>query len=343
MEVDKQMIEKNSLNTIRLLTALQVMWGHMFFHLNVPDIGGASLHSIIRALLGFFSGVPVFFFLSGFLIWKSVNREKDTKQYFKKRFLRIYPELWIAVSLEIISLLIFYEKVNVMTLVVFAFTQGTVLQFWTPDALRGYGCGTPNGSLWTITIFVQFYILIWMFKKVLNGRKPVFWTIAEVILIAIGLLNPVIESHVSEIIYKLYCQTIVPYLWIFGLGIIVSEYWGSISAYLKRWWFIFVIAYVAYCLLNFDIFAGTYPVIRVFLTALGCLGLAFKFPQINIKYDISYEAYILHMIIVNILYTKGVKESTGMVTALALSAIASIALYWVNRTFIVRMSKKKVA
>jgi Predicted acyltransferases len=111
-------------------------------------------------------GVPLFFFISSYLINFSVRRSKDTKDYFKKRFWRIYPELWTGITVEIFTILIFYKaKINWLGLGIFAVTQGTVLQFWTPGFLRGYGCGTPNGSLWTICVTVQFYIIVWLTRK----------------------------------------------------------------------------------------------------------------------------------------------------------------------------------
>ena len=60
----------NSLNTFRLLAALQVLWGHTLTHLELSNI------PILGDFIGFFSGVPVFFTLSGFLIWQSIGRSK---------------------------------------------------------------------------------------------------------------------------------------------------------------------------------------------------------------------------------------------------------------------------
>lgn len=55
--------KKNSLNTFRLLAALQVLYGHAIVHLHLQRI------PIAGDFIAFFSGVPVFFTLSGFLIW----------------------------------------------------------------------------------------------------------------------------------------------------------------------------------------------------------------------------------------------------------------------------------
>ncbi len=133
---------ENSLNTFRLLAALQVLWGHTLWHLEIERI------PIIGDFIEFFIGVPVFFTISGFLIWQSISQSKSFGEYAKKRFWRIYPELWLAVAVEIVVLLLLYhEPINYPQLGLFTFGQATLFQFWTPDFLRGYGCGCPNGAL----------------------------------------------------------------------------------------------------------------------------------------------------------------------------------------------------
>ena len=103
------------------------MIGHMSEHLCLP------VSKIINWPLDLFIGVPIFFILSGFLIWNSLENTLDFKQFFSKRILRLYPELWVCLIVEILSIVLFYEKpVPVSDYVLFTFTQGTVLQFWTP-------------------------------------------------------------------------------------------------------------------------------------------------------------------------------------------------------------------
>ena len=183
-------------------------------------------------------GVPLFFFISSYLINFSVRRSKDTKDYFKKRFWRIYPELWTGITVEIFTILIFYKaKINWLGLGIFAVTQGTVLQFWTPGFLRGYGCGTPNGSLWTICVKVQFYIIVWLTRKLWRNWGGVrFWIASTAMLMAIGGCTGIVQRCIPDILYKLYCQTIVQYLWIFWLGLFVAEYSDKLLPLLKKYW-----------------------------------------------------------------------------------------------------------
>ena len=110
--------------------------------------------------------------MSGFLIWMSIARSTTFGQYCKKRFWRIFPELWVAVAVEIVAILLLYDHtIEWGKLSLFAVTQSTIFQFWTPDFLREYGCGCPNGSLWTICVLIQFYVIAFYVYKWLRGKK----------------------------------------------------------------------------------------------------------------------------------------------------------------------------
>lgn len=93
----------NSFNLIRLLATLQVFLGHALLHLNV------EVHPAISAALRSFQGVPVFFIMSGFLIWNSLEHTSRFNIYIKKRVLRLYPELCLAVLFSAISIVGLYS------------------------------------------------------------------------------------------------------------------------------------------------------------------------------------------------------------------------------------------
>lgn len=299
--------KNNSINSLRILAAVQVMWGHLIEHLEVNFfyVGGFRIDEGISWGLYFFLGVPLFFFLSGFLIWISIDRYKDTKSYYFNRFLRIYPELWCGVVIEIICIIIFFSNISLRDLILFTGTQTTVLQFWTPDSLRAFGCGTPNGSLWTICVMIQFYIIAWPLKKLCRNRKPVFWIITGLVLMAIGAATKQLELFLPEIIYKLYCQTIVQYMWIFWLGIFVAEFRNIIIPALIKYWYLFLIGALAMRFSPFDVWSRGFPIILSVFCLAALLGMAYKFPQIRVNTDVSYALFIYHMIVVNVLIELG--------------------------------------
>ena len=67
--------DKDCLNLIRLLAAFQVLYGPTLAHMNIDAI------PILGAFINFFSGVPIFFTMSGFLIWWSIGRSKSFEEY----------------------------------------------------------------------------------------------------------------------------------------------------------------------------------------------------------------------------------------------------------------------
>lgn len=306
---------ENSLNTIRLLAAFQVFYGHAVAHLELPG------NEVVSEILNLFQGVPIFFMLSGFLIWRSLDRISNLKCFVKKRVLRLYPELWCAVLMSVFSIVILYNNFQIVELVLFIFGQATVFQFWTPDSLRGFGCGTPNGSLWTICVIVQFYMVAWFSKKLFCRQRClsewIIWLFASIV---IGVVSPRFVCFLPDTMYKLYEQTIFPYLWIFLIGVFVCEYFDVLIPYLKKYWCLGLLGLVVVEILNFDIW-GNYGILKTFLQTVVCLGFAYEFPNFNIKHDISYGVYLYHMIVINVMIQIGVVKQWWCFVWAALATI----------------------
>ena len=56
----------------------------------------------------------------------------------------------------------FINKENLRTPQLWGWFVGqlTLFQYYTPDSLRAFGVGCPNGSLWTIPVEFVFYLLL---------------------------------------------------------------------------------------------------------------------------------------------------------------------------------------
>lgn len=141
----------NNFDLIRLLAAMQVALGHSISHLDI---------NIYIPLLQYFPGVPIFFFVSGFLISLSYERSASFSIYSKNRFLRIYPALWVCLILSLVSVVLAgYEIPINLGLLKWLVAQLTWGQFYNPQFLRDYGVGVLNGSLWTIPVEISFYLI----------------------------------------------------------------------------------------------------------------------------------------------------------------------------------------
>lgn len=168
---ENQIHTKNNFDLIRLFAATQVALTHIAHHL--------QFESIFIDWLSIFPGVPIFFFISGFLIYSSYSRLSDNphrnKIFFKNRFLRLYPGLFgcftFCVLLIYISGYIYTQEVSLKDFLVWPATSLTFFQFYNPDFLRGFGLGAINGSLWTISVELQFYFFTPFIFLLLNQRK----------------------------------------------------------------------------------------------------------------------------------------------------------------------------
>ena len=208
-------------------------------------------------------------------------------------------------------LVITYNGYRVKELVLFAITQATFLQFWTPDSLRGWGNGTPNGALWTITVFVQFYIVSWLLHKLLKGRKPIIWITSICMAVVVSMvLQMAAEAYMPEVIVKLYDQTVIRYLWMFLLGMFVAEYFETFIGFLMKFWYVFIFISTALGFGGVDLKAG-YGVFGSVCLFLGVIGIAYRFPQLNIKKDISYGMYIYHGLVINTMICFGLVGNIG--------------------------------
>ena len=123
-------------------------------------------------------GVPIFFFVSGFLISKSYESNSRITEYARNRALRIFPALIAVTILSVLSVFVTgylsSQSWTISGLVLWVMGQMTVFQFYGPDFMRSFGSGVLNGSLWTVTVELQFYILVpviyWILSKAVKNK-----------------------------------------------------------------------------------------------------------------------------------------------------------------------------
>src|ERR1700704_498511 len=82
------MPKANNFDLVRLMAAAQVAISHSASQLKIEHADWP-----LFGLISLFPGVPVFFFISGFLISKSFENNSVLKEFWLNRALRIYPGL----------------------------------------------------------------------------------------------------------------------------------------------------------------------------------------------------------------------------------------------------------
>jgi peptidoglycan/LPS O-acetylase OafA/YrhL len=151
--------KQSSLVSIDILRALAAL-GVFFYHQHVGALLAAYTHIPFIGItdnLGAMYAVPLFFLISGFCIhlsnikYLSLARQLPLKEYYKSRFLRIYPPYLAALAMVIAINYFTYGQVPTLTdAVVHLFSvQGFTVKYFN----------SINVVLWTISIELGFYAI----------------------------------------------------------------------------------------------------------------------------------------------------------------------------------------
>ena len=200
-----------------------------------------------------------------------------------------------------------HEEIKWIPFLLFQLTQGTVVQFWTPSSLRGYGTGTPNGPLWTISVIVQCYVVLWFLYKVLHQKSVKRWAAIILFFITFNVFRAeVLTSIKPAMAAKVVWYSFPTHLWLFLVGALLREYIDEWKCILAKMWWVFFLAAICVNYFKFDF--GSYGVLKGTFLALSAVGFAYAYPQLSIANDYSYGIYLYHMIVINLLVEVGITE-----------------------------------
>lgn len=295
-KVSKVDINSNCFDIIRFLCTFTVFFGHFLTHFSVEN-------DVLYRIAYFVRGVPVFFFLSGLFIARSLERYRVV-EFLKRRTIRIFPELWVCVIINLLIILISLGAgYTLKDIIVYLTTQMTLFQFYTGEWLRNYGIGVPNGALWTITVDIQFYIVAIFLARWFRERKIKTWGIIIGLTMIIDLVLENTKASYPEIGYKLLQCNLIPFLWIFLIGMCVYYNRDRLIPALTKIKWIFVAAYLIWQFVIPDsivqVFGGIrYNVVTTTLMLLMFTSIGFSFNK-RLKQDYSYSYYLYHMVVIN--------------------------------------------
>jgi peptidoglycan/LPS O-acetylase OafA/YrhL len=140
-------------------------------------------------------GVELFFMISGFVIFMSLDRVNNVKEFLHKRFVRLYPTYWICLLITLVVLFFnntheFNFTINEKALNILMF-QGL------------FNIKNVDGSYWTLLPELLFYvsmIVLWKFKLT---KKIVLVSVVWLILMYVALLRPSVIDILLNL--KIWC------------------------------------------------------------------------------------------------------------------------------------------
>jgi peptidoglycan/LPS O-acetylase OafA/YrhL len=209
--------------------------------------------------------------------------------------------------------------------------------------MRSYGDGVLNGSLWTITVELQFYVIVPLVYFLLRLDKGGNAKLLMLIF-AFFVINRVFSyfsgSYNEHLLYKLAKVSFAPWFYMFLVGMFFQrnfEYFHKLLAgkFLYLLAIYIVIGYFASMHEadygnNIDPLFYLLLVPLVFSSAYSNPGMAKRITRGN---DFSYGIYIYHMPIVNFLIYLGFSGSVfwSFVALLITVAVAMLSWFYIEK------------
>ncbi|WP_378951631.1 acyltransferase family protein [Mesorhizobium sp. ANAO-SY3R2] len=153
-------MRNNSFDFMRFVAAVAVLVSHH------KSLSGATAPAmpIFRDSLGGVA-VCVFFAMSGFLIYQSLERSARWNEFFAARLARLMPNLAFALVLTSLVMMLWFRNFDQLAAHV-GYVKNNLLmffrgvQFTIPGVLEGRPQPGPNGSLWTLPYEFWLYVAL---------------------------------------------------------------------------------------------------------------------------------------------------------------------------------------
>ncbi len=167
----------NNFNLIRIVAALAVLVSHSYALTGRAD----PLATHFGISIGL-TAVDLFFITSGFLVTSSLLRRQDITEFAWARILRIFPALWIVLTLSVfvlgasfttLPLRSYFSSLKIYTYLGRCATLITGVSYNLPGVFTTNPFpSSVNGSLWTMPDEVRLYLILaltWLLSRQFIG------------------------------------------------------------------------------------------------------------------------------------------------------------------------------
>ena len=280
----------NQLDSWRAILSFIVFISHGFQILSTSEIKNQNWMRIWGPLAHI--SVLLFFFISGYVIWNSLQSrhnsdskgKKFTLDFIKARFFRIFPPLIGSVIILYIFKLIIKIKFPEHAFEEFNFSKIDVIQYL---AMYKVSLGKINAPLWSLIIEWWFYFIgLLIFKFSLQNN---YFIKLIMLIICYFIIQDILISLNSDVFI---------YFLIWSIGAIVKKY--ELFEFKKTTKIIsFLLIYYLFFHQNILLSGedlSKNPMLQLFITIafIGIIGIEFNVSILKFISKFSYTLYIIH-------------------------------------------------
>ena len=311
----------SELDAIRGIAALMVVLYH--YTVRYGEIYIFPVQPLFNFELGLY-GVQLFFIVSGFVIFLTLNKTTRAIDFVVSRFSRLYPPYWFAVILTFLVVSIFSLPGREVTLRT-AMINLTMLQDW----LR---VDRVDGVYWTLAVELSFYIIMFvLFVTKQLKRIEVISTVWLLIIIGLNFLSSI---NVIQLHGAIKLMLLLEYGNLFIAGIMFYKIMHQ-----QRWvhFAILLLALITEFHMHGNVAWLVALYFAIFLAFTKGFLQIFAIKPLIFLGTISYSLYLIHQnigyVIIRVLESQGLATPiTMLVVPLAISvAIATIMQRYIER------------
>lgn len=310
------------LDALRGLAALAVVAYHFTTHY-AQQVGHVE-----PLVLGFPAGnygVHLFFLISGFVIFMTLERTRGAMDFVVSRFSRLFPTYWAAIGIT--AAVVYSIGLPAQQLPL----RDLLLNFTMVQQILG--AEHLDGSYWTLEVELFFYsqMLFWF---MLGQLKRVHWIIA--LWLVMTVVYGETEHHHVHFSYTVRELLILRHIPFFALGILFYRLWTRPSERMLNLCFIATsLATIGFAYQPVFLLVACVCCVVFGLFVLGALRWLARAPFVFLG-AISYSLYLLHQVIgfalIHWLEHRGMSSSVAIgVAVLLVLALAAALTFLVER------------
>ena len=324
--------KENCFDVLRIIGAYIVLFSHSFRHFEVPKPEWASF------LTEGSVGVMIFFTMTGFLMmasWENtINRKQGYLAFLKKRILRLYPMVWLSFFFVVaVDFFVYRVRFEIGPFIRWFFEYGILTK---GSMYMGEGIG--NGVLWTIIPDLFFYILTPIVYKIMHKANEV----VSILIVAFCCMLNFFDEPLMQICenypgVRFVSNSFFIYLFYeFLIGSYLYFRLDKVRAFIAKFkyaWIVLIGLFVVW----FDFYGYSGYIKPIGVMHSPYLGIVvpfiviiigYSFGCVRFKVEISYEIFILHMIVVGFLKGLGVMGYLGILLTVVITPLVALAVFY---------------